>query len=351
MRNFWLTVALLGVGWALSAQVIDKPAIKIEYESVDIITEKVLEHRFEQQKNMARIYQQDPNLIHKKEVAQSLVQEALLLQSAKSNKITVDDYAIDSQIRQHKELIGQQLGRKLTDDEYDRFLSRYGLTLTDLKENFRRASTIQQLVNKEKADTIKNFKQPTEADAVKYFNLQKESGRIHKPTYVAISHIFFNTQGKRYEEMKAVHTQAQSVLAKLKKGASFEDCVTQYSEDAETVHSKGKLGWTSVQDPRFLQLFGEDACLEIVSLAKGAYSSVVESPAGFHIIKVTDKEAGGIPAITDKINPQINQTWKEYIFQLLLKESAERAFMEAMQQLASEIQQDAIITYYNKELQ
>lgn len=351
MKKIFCLLFLSVLGVSLFAQVIDKPVIKVEYDSVDMITEKILSARLEQQKKIAKIYNQDTNSIKERDVAKLLVQEYLLLQYAETLKIDIDDYQVEAQIRSHKDGISQQLGRQITQVEYEAFLKQYGLNLEDLKANFKRVAIIQKLVNDEKTEFIENYPKPVEKDVIRLFNLQVEAGRLNKPTYVQLSHIFLNTSEMRFDKMKETNAKALSILTKLKKGEAFTDLVIEYSEDKDTSTKEGQLGWTSIQDPRFLQLFGEDAALDIISLKKGGYSAVLESPMGFHIVKILDRVPGGIPKLSDTIAPQSKETFKDYFMQLLAQEGAEKAFMLAMEELYEELSKDTVITYYDKRLQ
>ncbi len=97
---------------------------------------------------------------------------------------------------------------------------------------------------------------------------------------------------KTGEQVRASHilvkseSEAQDILAQLKKGASFEDLAKKYSKDASAAKG-GDLGWFSkgAMVPEF-----EKAAF---SLKTGEVSNVVKTPYGFHIIKVTGKRPAG----------------------------------------------------------
>ncbi len=76
-------------------------------------------------------------------------------------------------------------------------------------------------------------------------------------------------------------TDAQTVLDQLKAGADFAQMAAQY-DHSQVPH--GELGWV----PRGYLL---DAKIEeaAFTLQVGAYSDVIASPAGFHIIKVLER--------------------------------------------------------------
>ncbi len=75
--------------------------------------------------------------------------------------------------------------------------------------------------------------------------------------------------------------RAAEALAKLRAGATFDDLVKEYSDDAGSVDNRGSLGkfHRDDMDPAF--------SAAAFALQPGQVSDVVESPFGFHIIKRT----------------------------------------------------------------
>lgn len=75
--------------------------------------------------------------------------------------------------------------------------------------------------------------------------------------------------------------RAAEALAKIRAGASFDDMVTAYSDDAGSVGNRGSLGkfHRDDMDPAF--------SAAAFALQPGQVSDVVESPFGFHIIRRT----------------------------------------------------------------
>lgn len=84
------------------------------------------------------------------------------------------------------------------------------------------------------------------------------------------------------EEAKA---RAQELLAKLKKGANFEDTAKESSDEPGVKDSLGKLSEPVKQGGNYVPSFTEGA----LKLTKpNELSEVVESPFGFHIIRADD---------------------------------------------------------------
>ncbi|PIT88015.1 MAG: hypothetical protein COU29_04390 [Candidatus Magasanikbacteria bacterium CG10_big_fil_rev_8_21_14_0_10_36_32] len=137
-----------------------------------------------------------------------------------------------------------------------------------------------------KAQIMKQFKNEEEASValkerygwtmseyenkvIKYYILQQKLSDV------------ISTDKKSRDE---VFMQADEVLKKIQAGANFEDMAKQYSQDG-TADSGGDLGWFGQGDmvPQF-----EAA---VFTLEKGELGpEVIESPYGFHIVRVDDKK-------------------------------------------------------------
>lgn len=114
--------------------------------------------------------------------------------------------------------------------------------------------------------------------------------------------------------------QAQDLVLQIRDGASFEEMAKIYSEDAGSAESGGDLGF-----------FGRgvmvDAFEEVAfSMIEGEISDPVESPFGFHIIKMVEikpEQVKPFETVRDKLE-------KEYIDQ-----QAEDQFYDKAEQLAN----------------
>ncbi len=104
---------------------------------------------------------------------------------------------------------------------------------------------------------------------------------------IRISHILTEFKiGATPEQIADAKKRAQEILAEVKKSnRPFEELAKLYSDDTLTNKSGGDIGWQSkvtivpsIYDPA-------------LQLKVGEYKGLVESPFGFHIIKLTGKKA------------------------------------------------------------
>ncbi len=98
--------------------------------------------------------------------------------------------------------------------------------------------------------------------------------------------------------------EAKDVIAKLKGGAKFED-LAKKSKDSGTANSGGDLDWATPSS--FPKPFADG----FVSLTKGSVSATpVQTPNGFHVIKLDDTRAAKLPTL-EEVKPQIADSLRQ----------------------------------------
>ena len=116
------------------------------------------------------------------------------------------------------------------------------------------------------------------------YHLIKVTERQHRFPKIKASHIligYHNEEGNI--DTAAAKAQADSILAQLKAGASFEELVTKYSDDPGSKEKGGDLGY--FERRMMVKEFDEAA----FKMEVGEISGLVQTNFGYHIIKLTDK--------------------------------------------------------------
>jgi peptidyl-prolyl cis-trans isomerase C len=112
----------------------------------------------------------------------------------------------------------------------------------------------------------------------------------------------------------ATEPEAKAVIAKLKGGAKFED-LAKTSLDSGTAANGGDLDWATPAS--FPKVFSD----AFVGLQKGAVTeTAVQTPNGFHIIKLDDTRPTKLPAL-EEVKGQIEEA---------LAQKKLQAYQEAM---------------------
>ena len=116
------------------------------------------------------------------------------------------------------------------------------------------------------------------------YHLIKVTERQHRFPKIKASHILIGYNNKEgIIDSAAAKLRADSVLAQLKAGASFEDLVVKYSDDPGSKDKGGDLGY--FERRMMVKEFDEAA----FKMEVGEISGLVQTNFGYHIIKLTDK--------------------------------------------------------------
>jgi peptidyl-prolyl cis-trans isomerase C len=121
-----------------------------------------------------------------------------------------------------------------------------------------------------------------------YKNNPKE---FEKPETVRVRHILIGFKGDMTEDqIKELRQKADKVLKKAKDGDDFAKLASEYTDDPGSKAKGGDLGYFPRGNmvPEF-----ENAAF---NLKPGDISDIIETPYGYHIIKVEDKKAAEMPA-------------------------------------------------------
>ena len=95
--------------------------------------------------------------------------------------------------------------------------------------------------------------------------------------------------------------QAKAIIARLKKGAKFEDIAKKESKDPGSGANGGDLDWANPAN--YVKEFSD----ALVALPKGKFTEApVKTQFGYHIIRLDDVREAQLPKLED-VKPQIAQ--------------------------------------------
>ncbi len=160
----------------------------------------------------------------------------------------------------------------------------------------------------------------TDAEVQQYYDGHQDT--YATPEQVQARHILFKVAPDTPPELKAqVRQKAEDVLKQVTAGEDFAALAKQHSEDASAAQG-GDLGFFS--RGKMVPPFEEAA----FALAPGATSEIIESPYGFHIIKVEAKQEARTQSL-DEVRTQIVDTLKQQQSRDLAHAAANRAHTKA----------------------
>jgi parvulin-like peptidyl-prolyl isomerase len=313
--SFALCLLALGTVLARAASVEEtvatvngKPLLMSEYK-------KELNTVLEQyRRNAPQVLEDADKLVKiKKQVLDDMVDKALLYGEAESKKVKVYSRELESGIREVKERFRRDdEGKTLTDEELDAAFSgelkKQGLSNSQFEERIKRDLMIRKFVNEAVRPLVKP---PEDKDIQAYFEKVKLAvdgdtasikGQSNEEMAelmtlarqlrdltserVRARHVLIRvsrnaTVSERNEALKKI----QDVKKQLDSGTDFEVLAKKYSQDPESAAHGGDLGYVlhGMTVPEF-----EKAAF---AMSVGQVSDIVETPFGYHIIRVDEKRA------------------------------------------------------------
>lgn len=251
------------------------------------------------------------HLMIKERVINELVVKKLLDQEISKRHIKVSKEDMDKQLK----VIIDKVGSK---EKFNELLKQNGVTSAQFKKDLSDEVKIQKLV-----DTL-SVVSVSDKDAMDFY--KKNADKFKNPDKVRASHILVSAnqeelkakiaateEGKKMTEaqlnaevqkqMNEQKAKAQKLLAEVKKDQkSFAKIAKENSDDTQSAQQGGDLGFFGKEE--MVEPFSKAA----FSMKPNTISEVIQTPYGYHIILVTDRQKAGTEPF-DKVKGDI----KEYL--------------------------------------
>jgi peptidyl-prolyl cis-trans isomerase C len=204
-------------------------------------------------------------------VLDQLVAFHLLAQESRNRKIEVSEAEVDARVGDVRHSFPSE--QAFTDN-----MTAQGLTIDRIREQTRAQLQVSKVIDVEFASTP-----PVEDAEIDAF-YQQNVERFKQDETVHASHILIAAgENAAPAEKTQARDKAQSVLKQLRRGASFAALARTESQDPGSAQNGGDLGF--FPKGRMTPAFEAAA----FKLKAGETSGVVETPFGFHIIKVHER--------------------------------------------------------------
>lgn len=209
----------------------------------------------------------------KENIIRKLVDDELIAQRAEKEGVTLTDAEVDAKLNEHR-------GRFGSPEAFKNFLERTNQTEDDLKAELRRTELRDRLFNKMAA-----VEEPSDAEVAEYYEKNKERYKEHEA--VRATQVFWKVdRAETPERRKAAAASAKKAYKELtKKGADFKALISKYT-DATPTPNNGDMGMV-MKGRQVKQI--EDAIFA-PKVKAGDVVGPVESPFGFHIVKVVERK-------------------------------------------------------------
>ncbi|MET0310550.1 MAG: peptidylprolyl isomerase, partial [Burkholderiaceae bacterium] len=215
------------------------------------------------------------------QVLERLVAEKAQLQQARETGVRVEESAVDNAeaaVARQNQVSVAELRRRLQAD---------GLLLSQFREDLRSQLLLGRLREREVEPRVK----VTDAEVDQFIREQQGSTDLSN-VELNLAHILVavpeNAAPAQVAELRA---RAVQILARARGGEDFVRLAREVSQAPGAAQSGGVVGLRTADryPPLFVQATQQ--------LREGGISEVVQSGAGFHVIKVLEKRQGGMPGV------------------------------------------------------
>jgi peptidyl-prolyl cis-trans isomerase SurA len=256
--------------------------------------------------------QQGPQLQH--ETLKKMIEKKLQLQYAKKKGISVTQEELHAALQDIK-----KRNNFPTDQAFKDALAAERIEFEQYKTDLKEQLLILKLVNRE----VRSGILIDEAELLEFYN--HHPGSFSEPESFKVSQIFFSLPASAKPSVVSdVRAKAQRVFELLQKGGDFKELAKKYSESTER-SSGGNLGYFKAG-----QLFPE-IDQAISKLQVGQYSSPVQSPSGFHIMRLDEKKPN-VPkpfeTVKDDVREAVYQQRSEELYDQWIKDLWANAYVE-----------------------
>jgi peptidyl-prolyl cis-trans isomerase SurA len=246
-----------------------------------------------------------------KQVLERLITERALNQYAKETGIRVDDTTVERTILRIAE------ENKLTPDQFRKVLERENIPYANYREDVRRQVIVQRLRDREVDSKIL----VTDAEVDNY--LATVASQAGGEREYLLSHIYVAVpEQSSADQIETRRRRAEEALGQVKSGKDFAEVAASFS-DAPDATSGGSLGWRTTA--RLPSIFAEPA----QKMKAGDVSTVIRSPAGFHVFKIVDLRSRDQATVVDQAHARhilikVNETTSEVEAKLKIDRLRER---------------------------
>jgi peptidyl-prolyl cis-trans isomerase SurA len=250
-------------------------------------------------------------------VLRDLIDKEIFRQRAEKLGLVATDDEVQTKLN--------ELKAPFTQEEFDKRLKAQGRTLDQLKEDLRRALTVDKVINKEITSKI----EIKDSDIRDYYNAHKAEFNLIEPQF-HVAHIFVTTQPgpvRNRKESKAQNDadakrKIQMIANRLDSGEDFGTVAMDWSEDSETSLTGGDLGLLPESGLKQTDTATRDAVLK---LKPGQYTGIIavlppgtKQVLGYRIVKLIAREPAGQRDLNDpRVQQAIRDSLRERREQLL----------------------------------
>lgn len=239
----------------------------------------------------AQGYSSDKNI--RCELLERMMESKLFLMQARVDSLTINSDVVSASLSQRLDQVRTALGGDAQVEAY------FGMPIYKLRQEWQAQLEEQNLTQLEQQNIASKIPELTPYDVKQYLDTADVSSLPVIPTKYQMSQICIYPD--REAAALAVKERLLSLRERILNGEKFSTLARLYSEDPGSAMKGGELGMASKSI--FWPAFSDAA----MSLKPGVISQIVETPDGFHIIEVLEKNGDMFNARHILIKPHYTQ--------------------------------------------
>ena len=271
-------LAMLTAGIAVAQQPAHPGSIQTIDRIVAVVNENVVTRRELDEvlrtslKQLQKQGVQPPEpAVLEKQLLERIIVNRVQLQLAKETGLTVSDTELDQTLRR----IAQE--NKLSLQEFYSALEQDGISFNKFRDEIRDEIILVRLKERE----VNNRINVTEGEVDNFLHAQENSSDNNYEYRLA--HILIQLPEKADAlKSQAMRQRAEAALGQLQNGAEFGKVAAEFSDAADAM-AGGVLEWRPAA--QLTKKFAEI----LTSMKPGEVTSIIQSPNGFHILKLLDR--------------------------------------------------------------
>ena len=239
-----------------------------------------------------------PRDVLERQLLERMITDRVQLQFAKETGLRISDIELDAAMRRIAE------GNRLSLQEFRAALEKDGIPWAKFREEIREEIVLSRLRDRE----VESRTVVSDGEIDNYLANPDQGDNVGN-IEVQTAHIVLRVPEQASpDQLMRIGARAQAALDQLRRGENFAKVAATYS-DAPDGLSGGAMGTRPLD--RLPALYAD----AIKKLKPGEVSDILRSPAGFHIVKLIDRQsdAGTRSAASLKLAQALKQTHARHI--------------------------------------
>ena len=211
----------------------------------------------------------------------SLIMERLQVQFAKENGLQVDDNRLDAAMTK---IAGNN---KMNLATFKKAVESQGINYAMFREQTRRKLLIDGLRNQQVGGKVKVSEREVE-DLISSQSNQLTAGERYYLQHILIA----TPKNASPQQTNAARQSAEQIRQRVAKGEDFAALAREFSDNNAAAQG-GDLGWQAAENlpPTFTRA--------LALMKPGQVSSVMRDAAGFHLLRLVERQTNKSPAVQD----------------------------------------------------